>query len=174
MSAIRFGEVKLKWSTSLGAGDFEWHSPNPSQIDLHQDNGLGSAVLLSLFCDRRAGEDDLVPDLDNQDRRGWWGDLVSEYADAGDQIGSRLWLLERSKATKENAERAKEYIYEALQWLIDDGIAVRVGAETSIEGPPENRWLAMRAEVYRSDGSKVAVAFDNQWRETGEPGYHGD
>ena len=50
--------------------------------DLKPDNGLYTAVLISLFTDARARDDDALPDViseeDFPNRRGWWGDSTSE------------------------------------------------------------------------------------------------
>ncbi|WP_241085111.1 phage GP46 family protein [Candidatus Vondammii sp. HM_W22] len=42
-------------------------------VDLAANDGLHSAVLVSLFTDRRAANDDLLPSS-ALDRRGWWAD----------------------------------------------------------------------------------------------------
>jgi len=94
-----------------------------SGADLATDEGLQTAVIVSLFTDRRASADDDIPD-DASDRRGWWADKWP--GEPGDQIGSRLWLLGREKQLTAVLKRAREYAEEALQWLIDDGIASRV------------------------------------------------
>ena len=87
--------------------------------DLSVDAGLDTALIISLFTDRRANADDILPDQ-NSDLRGWWGD---SYADnEGDLIGSRLWELARERDLSSVYLRAKDYIQEALQWLIDDGV----------------------------------------------------
>ena len=80
------------------------------------ESGLRTAVIISLFTDRRANDDDVIPDGSN-DRRGWW---------ANPDIGSRLWLLSREKETQETFDRAVLYTREALQWLFDDGVALSV------------------------------------------------
>lgn len=99
-------------------------------IDLQRDGGnivdnelLDTAVLISLFTRRRARDDDKLPDSKGH-REGWWADAFSEVD--GDQIGSRLWLLSRSTPTRRTLNLAKAYCEEALQWLIDDGIAESV------------------------------------------------
>jgi phage gp46-like protein len=113
------------------AGDlhFDWQMNGP---DLATDDGLRAAVLISLFTDRRAADDDALPD-GTDDRRGWWADLPPDGApDRGrpDLIGSRLWLLTRAKATDETAQLARRYILEALQWMIEDGVAQSIDATT--------------------------------------------
>jgi len=115
----------------------DWAMSGP---DLQSDSGLETAVIISLLTDRQAEGDDLIPDATRPatsgtiaNRRGWWGDSMPEQTtDAAkpDRIGSRLWLLERAQATQQTATLAKKYIEEALQWLIDDGVAQVVSVAT--------------------------------------------
>lgn len=93
--------------------------------DLLRDPGLETAVLLSLFTDRRAGPEDVLPD-NSGDRRGWWGDALNTNDDAD---GSKLWLTFRGKITDSTVVQIEEYVREALQWLIDDGVAERVSVQ---------------------------------------------
>jgi len=79
---------------------------------LKVDDGLRTAVMLSLFIDSRAEDDDFIPD-GTSDKRGWW---------AG-PVGSRLWLLSRQKTSNDVLPRARDYALEALQWVVDDGVA---------------------------------------------------
>ncbi|MBM3114999.1 phage GP46 family protein [Jeongeupia naejangsanensis] len=90
-----------------------------STVGLEIDNGLDSAVTLSLFTDRRAEPGDNVPG----DPRGWWGDAVPVKDERVVPLGSRLWLLAREKQLPSTLRRAEDYAREALQWLIDDGVA---------------------------------------------------
>jgi phage gp46-like protein len=91
---------------------------------LTMDPGLDTAVIISLFTDRRAEPDDPIDPLSpTGDLRGWAGDLLAE---PGDRIGSRLWLLRRAKMTDETISLVKAYAEEALQWLVDDGVATQV------------------------------------------------
>lgn len=83
---------------------------------------LRRAVMISLFTWRRA-----EPDDDTDTPFGWWGDTWPTVQN--DRIGSRLHLLKRSTLTNQTAQKAKEYIAQALNWMIDDGIALRVDIE---------------------------------------------
>lgn len=109
--------------------------------NLETSGGLETAVIVSLFTDRRAAADDDVPELD---RRGWWADVFADVE--GDQIGSRLWLLERSKSTSEAVRRAVEYAEEALAWMLEDGVASSVRARAERIAP---HWLALTIEIVR-------------------------
>lgn len=91
--------------------------------DLETDDGLETAVIISLFTDRRAADDDELP-IGETRRRGFWGDAVADVD--GDRIGSRLWLLSREKQLQTVVDRAVEYAREALAWLIEDKIANKV------------------------------------------------
>lgn len=91
--------------------------------DLRTESGLRSAVIISLYTDARAEPADIIPDGTNE-RRGCWMDSYPDIP--GDQLGSRLWLLDREKEITETLRRAKTYAEESLQWLIADGIATAV------------------------------------------------
>jgi len=116
---------------------------------LAQDDGLVTSIVLSLFSDRRARADDIIPGGDS-DRRGWWGDLVPPVE--GDEFGSRLWLLSREKTTPQTLNRAREYAQEALAWLVADGHAkaVTVEAEETRRGV-----LGLLVVVTLTDGSQL-------------------
>lgn len=124
--------------------------------DLATDDGLQTAVLLSLLTDRRAEADDLLPD-GGTDRRGWWADAYPDVE--GDRIGSRLWLLAREKDTATTLQRAREYAEEALAWLLEEGVArrVQVTAERVRSGV-----LGLRIEIQRPTGDLFQTAWDYQ------------
>lgn len=95
-------------------------------MDLQGDAGMLTAIYISLFTDRRANENDPLPDErvgQPSDMRGWWGDYLS-LSDAPEIIGSRLWLLSREKEMAVVVARAQEYAGEALAWLREFGYTV--------------------------------------------------
>jgi len=151
-------DIRIIWDSNLMEGDFSFDS---SIQDLESDAGLETAVIISLFTDRRAKEDDILPDSNNPDRRGWWGDLVSDIKN--DQIGSRLWLLNREKTLKSVLIKAKKYAEEALDWLIEDKIAVRVEVNAERLGPVGQDILALLVQVYKPDGTIVPFKYEAQW-----------
>lgn len=89
--------------------------------NLETDEGLETAVVTSLFSDARAQESDGIDPT--ADPRGYW---AAKYLDGGGEYGSRLWILRRNKLTKANLLLAQEYAREALQWMIDVGVAADV------------------------------------------------
>lgn len=126
---------------------------------LAEDDGLDTAVVLSLFTDRRAGDDDLVPG-GGDDRRGCWLDGFPGY----EIEGSRLWLLAQAKLTEETAIRAREYCEEALAWLVADGVAGRITVETWIARRHPLGVIGAQIDIVKPDGTTTRYKFDSLWR----------
>ena len=108
-------DIALSWSNELWRGDWRLNDEGT----LADDDDLATAVMLSLFSDRTALPDDVIPD--SGPIRGWWADTFRDYP-----LGSRLWLLWREKETEITRRRAEEYGREAMQWFVDAGIAKSV------------------------------------------------
>jgi phage gp46-like protein len=127
---------------------------------LAEDGGIETAVLISLFTDAQASLAELASGTNADDRRGWWADAFA--APEGDRIGSKLWLLARAKQTPDTLERARIYAREALQWLIDDGIARDVEIEATA---PRAGLLALTVTILRANSDLAATRyrFDAFW-----------
>ena len=107
-----------------GTPFYDW-ALNDTGTDLAAENGLLTAILMSLGTDRLANADDVLPSGDG-DRRGTWMDDPVDGSAPLDRMGSRLWLLSRVKATQQALNDAIFYCEEALQWLVDDQVAASV------------------------------------------------
>lgn len=107
---------------------------NGAQVSADMTDSLSRAVVISLFTWQRASQSD---EVDNDQRMGWWGDTFAE--NKGDKIGSKLWLLLRQKITEETLNRAQEYAYESLKWLIDDGICSDITVDVERDEDDPNR-----------------------------------
>lgn len=151
-SALGLADLALVWSTATGSADVLMIDD-----DLASDRGLETAVLLSLFLDRRAETDDIPPSGDPNDRRGWWADQFA--AVERDRMGSRLWLLDRSVRTNETARRAEEYVREALAWMLEDRVAsaVDVVIETTANA------LLIGVELQRPGRDPLSFRFAHAW-----------
>lgn len=126
---------------------------------LDETNDLETSVILSLFTDRRAAADDPIPD-GTADRRGWWADLDGDDIHAVPLVGSRLWLLDREKQTEETRQRAIVYASEALQWLVDNGVAERVLIEAEWTAPG---FLGLRVVIVRGETRDLDLRFGWAW-----------
>lgn len=129
-------------------------------LGLVEDDGLQTAVFISLFTDRRANADDVLPG-DASDKRGWWADAYPLAP--GDKIGSRRWLLSREKQLQSVLTRCKEYDEEALKWLVDDGIAQSVRVEAFIARAGV---LGEIIEIVRPDKTHAQYRFESLWSNT--------
>lgn len=116
-----------------------------------------TAVLLSVFTDRLANVNDVIPDAPRGapgDRRGWWAD------DPQNLFGSRLWLLNRAKGPLTVAADAEGYAAEALQWLIDDGVVAKFTIQAQWVRPNQLQLLVI---AYRTDGTVISNQPINLW-----------
>ncbi|WP_200410765.1 phage GP46 family protein, partial [Komagataeibacter oboediens] len=124
-------DIAITWNVRMARGDWPIVSG-----DLALDNPLKSAVMVSLFTDRVAPQqptsDDTAVGIQSPtgptgaasaDRRGWWGDAFADRP-----IGSRLWQLRRAVkvGTRAIPREIEDICSEALQWLVDDGVATSV------------------------------------------------
>jgi len=123
--------------------------------DVAADNGLETAVLISLFSDARATDDMIKPEDRDGDLRGYWGDLGTE------STGSLLWTIKRAKQLQSVAAAARGYAQDALQWMITDKIAERIIVETSY---PERGVMLIEIWIYRPGSSNpVVFRYNYEW-----------
>lgn len=128
-------DLALVWNNDTANADLMLAG---GALDTH--SGLRSAILISLFTDARAADAAILPE-EGSDRGGWWGndfggDVGASFADPDEhnELGSKLWLLRRSKHTEQVLRDARQYVLEALSWLTRDGIASAVWVEVEGQG----------------------------------------
>ncbi|MCA8026472.1 phage GP46 family protein [Burkholderia cepacia] len=144
-------DITVIWDVDNSRGDWQFVAPA-----LVTGNDLTSAVLISLFTDRSANSDDAIPD-GTGDPRGWWGDI-----DEDKPIGSRLWLLDRSKQTQEVLNNARDYILEALNWLVDDGVVASIDAQTQWV---RDTFLGAQITLYQPTGPNITLTYAWAWKQ---------
>lgn len=145
-------DLALAWDLAAASADLVVENN-----DFKGEYGLETAVLISLCCDARAAADDDIPD-GTTNRRGWWGDEFLE--NPGDHVGSKLWLLDRSKIEPFTLRRIQSYASECLAWMIEDKVArqiiptatlgdndycLTIGIDEQTFGPWPGAWLAQLA-----------------------------
>lgn len=119
-------------------------------VDLLTDDSIMTAVIISLFTDRRALDSDVLPD-GTDDRRGWWADSYRSRP-----TGSRLWLLSREKTLQSVVNRTQTYAREALDWMVPAGLLRQVSCEAARVGHSRLRLSVM---LVLPDGSPRPVTF---------------
>lgn len=143
-------DVAIVWSPALGTGDIVM-----AGADLLGDPTLVTAVLVSLFTDGQAADDDVIPD-GSGDPRGWWGDDYSDYP-----IGSKLWLRQRSKLTPDVAQAVQDDCLEALAWMQDIGLVAGIDVLTQLTPPSQ---LGVQVTLHKPMGPSVKLAFQLAWQ----------
>ena len=149
-------DITTVWDTANSRGDWVIVPVSPGAPGgvLLSGSDLETAYLISIFSDRQAQPGDVIPD-NTGDPRGWIGDAGQPYP-----IGSRLWLLERAKQTPQTLNRAKTYVTEAVQWLLDDKVVARhVITVQWVKAGMLGIWI----QAYRPDGTKYP-AFAWVWQ----------
>ncbi|WP_338664986.1 phage GP46 family protein [Pararoseomonas sp. SCSIO 73927] len=145
--------IGLLWDNGVG----EAVLARSSSGALAHDDGLGTAVLLSLFIDRRAEPGARLPDErafvafgGRPDRRGSPLDVLAP----DDRWGSHLWLLDRESTTTAVLRQAERYARAALQWMIEDGLitALQVAASYGREA-----WMDLQIDAALPDGSVFSL-----------------
>lgn len=145
-------DATLVWDNTLGMADLALVNG-----DLQTGSDLANAMLISVFTDRQANADDVIPD-GTTDRRGWWGDRYGAYP-----IGSRIWLLPRI-VTPDTLVTAQDMLIEATAWMVDAGVAAKI--EVVTQWAPKDggdTMLAATVTAIRSDGTRVAANFGWAW-----------
>jgi len=127
------------------------------------DDGLETAVLISLLTDARARDEDVLPEELGSvfERRGWWGQSLLELESGF--FGSRLWLNQRDKILIQTIENIQENALDSLRWLEEEGVAseIEVTVERAPRENPEDIGIAIR--IQRPSGDEVNFRFSGLW-----------
>jgi len=135
---------------------------------LDDTQALATAVILALGTDRLALPGDILPNPDSTDRAGWWGDLDAAELFDGWPIGSRLWLLKRSKIVgPEDPEgatvaRVEQYVTESIQPFVDLRIATGFDVQATRVGVER---IDTALFIYRGPKTPVELRFQMLWQE---------
>jgi phage gp46-like protein len=161
-------DVYLRDRVNLAGTFMDWLQ---NADGLSEEQELATAVRVALGTDALAAIDDPLPDLDSEDRRGWWGDIDAEEIWSGwAPIGCKNWLLARAKITDpyswEGATlvRAKAYTRTALQPFIDQNICSRIDVDAARTGRDT---IKVSVSMYRGPKKLIELRFQSLWDEIG-------
>lgn len=117
--------------------------------DLTIDESFDTPIIVSLFSDGRADESEVArPEF----RRGYWPYDEGEF-------GSKLWLLARR--TQRNLNRARDFSFQALEWLVDDGYLQNIQTSSSyIAGG-----FRIRINLVRKN-NEIEVLYYDAWEQS--------
>lgn len=117
---------------------------------------LRMAILVSLFSNAKAPPSVEIPS-GLRDRQGWFADQFAE--NAGDAVGSLLWLLDRSDAPANVLARSRAYAEQCLGWMISDGLARAVEVDAFLG----DKTSGLDVGIVRPNGDRVSFRFADLW-----------
>lgn len=131
--------IRLAWDNTVGAARIQ----KTAEGALAEDEGLETRVLLSLFTDLEATDEEIAA-AGLVEQRGWWAEAGTLRDPNRPRLGSKLWLLRREKTRVLTLRRAEQYALEALAWLKSAGIAesIEVLATSPLTG-----WLYLEVTI---------------------------
>ena len=160
-------DVRIVQAVTMEAVNLDWLLSPATGLDQTQE--LVTAVIVALGTNRLALPTDELPGLNNDTyRHGWWGDLNAAEIWGGWQIGSRFWLMRRSKITdsayKSGATivNAQNYGMEALQPFIDNQICSSIDVQAFRVSSEQ---INVHCTLYRGPKSAIQLRFDGMWQE---------
>jgi phage gp46-like protein len=133
---------------------------------LDDSQALATAVCVALGTNALADQHDLLPDPDSSERCGWWGDLDAELIWNGWPIGSKLWLLRRSKITPASAQQGstlvlvENYIRDAMQPFVNRRICSSFDIWVTRVNPQR---IDALLRIYRGPQQPIELAYQILW-----------
>lgn len=135
---------------------------------LDESEELATSLRVALGTDALSDVDEILPDPDSTDRRGWWGDFEAELIWGGWPIGSKLWLLSRAKITDapssegSTVARAKQYTEDAIRPFLDRGVATDQAVLATRVGLDR---IYVHAVVFRGPLAEIELSYQMLWDE---------
>ena len=124
--------------------------------DIATADSFDTAILVSLLSDRRADASEVAQ---SERRRGW----IGNESTPGQEMGSKLWLYEQSRATRTVLNAIAGVARDALEWLVEDDFAVAL-SDVEVAVTPTGMTLAI---TIRRPNSQVDRRFFTLWDCTG-------
>jgi len=151
---VKEGDIKLIFDAEEQYAEFVL-----ADRDVERDSGFETAVLLTLLTDKRAEAGDPLPD-DSGYKGGWWGDSLPVVPDY--EMGTKLWLLQRSKTLTEIPAIAKEYLADGFKWMVEDGIIKSV--DITVERRRDLKdTLYITLSFMKPEGTTIFYKFYYNW-----------
>lgn len=141
----KFTDIKI----NLAEGDY--YDISFSNGDLSKIAGFDTAILMSLLCEKRAADTEV---LAAKRRRG--SHLNELQTRINFEIGSKLWLLSQARANDKNLSFAINYAREALQWFVDDDYADKI----QVTGELKNDRMILYIIMFKNHDKIFAKGFD--------------
>lgn len=144
--------------TAKQDGSFDLDFDEKSK-DLVLSDSLYNAVAISIGTyarDRNLKPNSAV--LDPQ-LGGWWADALDPLG----TLGGYLYEAYPGKISDSTLTKVKELVAEALQWLIDDGVAKTVKCDVRAD---ENDIVTVAVAIEKPDGATDDYKYELNWKST--------
>lgn len=149
-----------------GVVQIDWNLLGDGTLDSTQ--ALATAIIVALGTDKLADPGDELPDPDDTDRRGWWGDYQAQEIWGGWPIGCKLWLLQRAKIEGPGSRRGAtttrvvQYISECIQPFIDRRIGTTFGVEAT---RVDRQRIDALVRIYRGPVVEIELRYAILWND---------
>ena len=157
-------DIKIVSTADLHGTVADWKLLPNGNLDESEE--LANYAKVALMTDRISDPDEVRPDPDSTDRRGWWGDMDAQAIWGGWPIGTKNWLLTKAKINDfpswegATVARAENYTRESLQPLIDLRFCSAINVKAS-------RVAIDRIDVsvvfYRGNLPDIELIFQDLW-----------
>lgn len=147
--------IDLKVSRQAAFNGLYDLSITEGQFDL-VDN-FDTSLQMSIYCERRADSSEV---LSPDQRRGWWGNTVSNIPNF--EIGSKIWILYQSRLTQDVLNQIIDYAEESLQWLVDGNYLNSFQVDAAIV---DDTSIRLNITLFRSPDN-VETKFFDLWNNT--------
>jgi phage gp46-like protein len=157
-------DVRIVSSASLRGTVADWLLLPTGNLD--ESGELANYAKLALMTDRLADNDEVLPDPDSTDRRGWWGDMDAGAIWQGWPIGTKNWLLTRAKIADvyawegDTVVRAENYTRAALQPMIDRKMCSAIVVQATRIGRER---IDVAVTIYRGPQTAIQLIFQDMW-----------
>jgi len=153
----RYTDIEFGDGSELGYFDLELDDSG----DFKKTDSFNTAILLSIFGSNRRATATEVPE--SYAREGWIGDFNRPV-----ELGSKLWLLYQTRLTNNTVNRARDYLEQALAWLVDFGYLQQIIVTTRRD--IDASAVVANIRMVRFDSSVESRNY-TLWENTGGFGY---
>lgn len=130
-----------------------------SNGDFSTVSSFDTAILVSLFADKRADESEVsAPER----RRGWWGNAFYQSEDDL-EMGSKLWIYEQARLTQATVNGVDNATNDGLFWFVTTGRLKDISVIT--EAGESN--ITINIKLVRFNSKTESQSFE-LWNRTGD------
>lgn len=148
-------DIKLNHITTEGGDNY--YDISFTDGDFTLENGLNTAIQMSIFCEQRLEDSEVTPLL----RGGWVGNVLQPIE--GYQQGSLIWTKYQSNMNPELKSVIEGYLNDCFLWMLEDAIVKNIEAEVNLLA---NYKIQAKITLTQNDDTQTATYYD-LWRFTG-------